>query len=94
MIYGLLRLCVLFLYLSHISFIGFLDPFSGLLPDSLLGFPFGCFSFGTGSDLLDVGNFNGDHVYRRLFLVRLDRTLAAIVAFFPTIIAIHLSVAA
>ena len=82
MLYGLLWLCILFLYLGQISFIGFLDPFSGLLPDSVLGFPFGHFSFGSDRDLLDVGNFNDDHVHRRLFFVRFHLTLVAIMPIF------------
>ena len=84
----------MFLYLGHITFIGFLDPFGGLLSDILLGFPFGLFSFGTGRDLLDVGYFSDEHIHRWLLLVCFDRTLVAIVAIFSAIIAIYLSIAA
>ena len=62
MLDGFHWLRILVLYLSHIPFVGFLDPFNGLLLDSLLGFPFGCFSFGSGRDLLYVVHFSDDHV--------------------------------
>ena len=82
------------LYLDHITFIGFLDPFGGLLLDMFLSFSLDRCSFGTGSDLLDVGNFSGDHVYRQLFFVSLDRTLVAIFPILPAIIARCLTIAA
>ena len=83
---------VLFLYFGHVSFIFFLYPFDRLLSDGLLGFPFGNFPFGTCGDLLDINEFNGHHVYRRLLLIGLDWALATIVAFFSEIVAIHFSV--
>ena len=79
------------LHFGHVSFIGFLYPFCGLVFDGLVGLSLDNFTFGSCDDLLDTSNFCGHHVYRRRLIIGLDRALATIVTFLSTIVAIHLS---